>query len=301
MRRIPALVLAAMLMAAWGASPGAAADREHQQMMADIRMLQEQNAQLQMMLASLNESLKTITGKLDSQVDINRKAFADARLLVDNVASDVRVLREKVNDTNVRISTLSQEMEALRLAIPTTPAVQTPAPAVDPVTGAPIDPGAAAPPGAAQPPAAGLGMTPQRAYESAWADYAAGQWSLAILGFESYIKSFPKSEQADNAQLYIGQAHYFDGKYQEALNAFEQVIALYPRGDAVPEAYYRKGIALDRLGQAAAAREAFETVVKSFPESDAARLARQRLDLMAKPVRNEGAQDGDAAESAGGR
>jgi tol-pal system protein YbgF len=144
-------------------------------------------------------------------------------------------------------------------------------------------------------------MTPQRAYESAWADYAAGQWSLAILGFESYIKSFPKSEQADNAQLYIGQAHYFDGKYQEALNAFEQVIALYPRGDAVPEAYYRKGIALDRLGQAAAAREAFEAVVKSFPESDAARLARQRLDLMAKPVRDEDAQDGGAAESAGER
>jgi tol-pal system protein YbgF len=270
-----ALVLLVLL----GAAPLGAANREHQQMMAELRMMQEQNQQLQVMLAQLTDALKTVTSRLDDQGNVTRKAFADAKLLVDNVAGDVRILREKVDDTNVRISSLSQEVEALRLAIPR---MTAPAAPVDPTTGAPVpqDPSdPAAPPGgtpAAPPPFTGL--SPQRLYDSAYSDYTAGQWSLAIQGFETYIKTFPRSEMADDAQYYIGEAYFNDGRVVEAVAAFDQVISAHPKGDVVPAAWYKKGLALERLGRKAEARTAFETIVRDFPDSVAARMAKQRLD-----------------------
>ena len=48
------------------AAPAAAADKTHQQMMAEIRMLQEQQAQLQQMLHGLADTLKTMTAKIDA-------------------------------------------------------------------------------------------------------------------------------------------------------------------------------------------------------------------------------------------
>ena len=63
---------------------------------------------------------KTVTAKLDDQTGANRKAFADQKLQIDNVAEGVRVLREKADDTNVRLSSVSQELEAVRQAISST-------------------------------------------------------------------------------------------------------------------------------------------------------------------------------------
>ena len=117
-------------------APAQGADREHQQMMADIRMLQEQTVRLHLMLVTLDESLQTLLARLDSQADDSRRAFADQKLLVDNVTGAVRIVREKVDETNVRVSSLAQEVEALRLAVPRMTAPLTRL-AVDPDTGLP--------------------------------------------------------------------------------------------------------------------------------------------------------------------
>ena len=135
-RRLPlgVLVLAAMALAA---SPAAAQSRREMQMMADIRMLQEQTQQLQQQLqaalAQISDNLKALSTKVDDQSGATRKAFADQKIVVDQLGSDLRVVRERMDDTNVRITSLSQEVEALRLAIPqglpsTTPPDLTPCP-----------------------------------------------------------------------------------------------------------------------------------------------------------------------------
>ena len=114
-------------------------------------------------------------------------------------------------------------------------------------------------------------MTPRRLYETAYADYTAGQWSLAIQGFETYLKTYPKSELADDAQYYIGESFAGDSKYRDAAAAYERVIRDYPSSNILPEAWYKVGISYDRLGQPDKAREAFESVVKNYPDSDAGR------------------------------
>ena len=280
MKRLLVLIFAAFVAALAADRPVTAADREHQQMVADLRMLQEETVRLQLLLGTLGETLKIVMAKLDEQAGTDRKAFADQKLLVDNVADGVRILREKVDDTNVRISSLSQELEALRTSIP---------PLSPPTTNLLIDPETGelfeqvGPPAPIVP--VSPGVSPQRMYDTAWADYTTGQWMLAIQGFEAYIKTFPRSELADDAQFYIGQTYYADGRFEEAVAAFGQALATYPEGSVVPEASYKQALSLDRLGETERAKASFTFVIESYPESTMAPLAQQALDRLNRPER----------------
>lgn len=268
-----------------------AANREHQQLMADIRMLQEHSQQLQLVLVSLADTLKTLNAKLDDQATTARKQFADQKLLIDNLNSDVRVVRERLDENNTRVGTIGQELISLRNAVNALPSQLMPAP--QPVimvpgpggtmVAAPQPPTAAGgltpqPGGAVVPAGPAGGLSPQRMFDTAQADYAAGQWALAISGFEQFIRSFPTSDRADDAQFYIGESYQLDGKFKEAVGAYERVIADYPSGDRVPQALYKRGVALSLLGDNDRARESFQQVIRNYPQSEVAVLAKQVLD-----------------------
>ena len=278
--RVRTLLLGAAMLAAVTTVPLEAANKEHQQMMADLRILQQQTQQLQANLNMLAEALKSVSARLDEQSGANRKAFADQKLLVDTVATDLRVVREKVDENNVRLTSLSQEVDAVRMTQVPAPGAAAAAPPADAAAGG----GAPAQP--AQPPAGQAplnpGVSPQRLFESARADYYAAQWSLAIQGFETYIKTFPKSDLADEAQFYIGETYYSSGRYREAVAAYDRVISNYPTSNTLPDTYYKRGLAFNSQGQIAPARESFEFVVKNYPDSDAGRLAKQALDRLGR-------------------
>ena len=284
MRRVTMVLLVSALAAS---TPLGAANREHEQLMADIRMLQEQNQRLQLALVALADTLKTVTTRLDEQAAASRKGFADQKLLVDNVAGDLRVLREKLDETNVRLTSLSQDVDGLRDSLPQLtgqpaagPGATDPnsPPAVPGTTGQAAQAGTAQAPAAAPAGVGATGTTPRRLYETAYADYTAGQWSLAVQGFETYLKTYPKSDLADDAQYYIGESYSGDSRFREAVAAYERVVRDYPQSDILPEAYYKTGITYERLGQPDKAREAYDYAVKTFPDTDAGRLAKQRLD-----------------------
>jgi tol-pal system protein YbgF len=260
------------------ASPAAAADKTHQQLMAEIRMLQEQQAQLQLLLHGLADTLKTMTAKIDEQSGATRKQFADQKLIVDNIAEGVRVLREKADDTNVRLSTMTQELESLRTAVQAIPTQPTAAPTA---SADPADPNAPQPPVNANP--APAGVSPQKAYDAAFNDYTGGQYDLAIAGFEFYIKSFPTSPRADDAQLNIGNSYFAMGNFRDAVTALQKVISDYPQSDSVPQAYYKLGQSYEGLKQVDLARRAYETLLKTFPSDISyGQLARQRLDSLTR-------------------
>ena len=77
-------------------------------------MQQEQTQQMQSLLGQLGETLKVVSQRLDEQAKANVKAFADQKLVIDALQRDLRVLREKVDDSNTRLGSVSQEVEALR-------------------------------------------------------------------------------------------------------------------------------------------------------------------------------------------
>lgn len=282
MRRTAWPVVAGLwLVMASLAAPAAAADKAHQQLMAEIRMLQEQQQQLQQLLGSLADTLKSVTARIDEQSAASRKAFADQKLVVDSLAEGVRILREKADDTNVRLSTVSQELDAVRQAVATMPAGAA-APPAEPAGAAGQDAAGAPAPAGGAPAAATAGpaplISPQKMFDNAYSDYTAGHYDIAILGFTTFINSFPKHDKADDAQLNIGQSLYGSGQYREAADAFQKVITNYPQSDSVPVAYYKLGMTLEALKQPDAARKAFETVIQKYPTAYEAILAKQRLD-----------------------
>ena len=115
---------------------------------------------------------------------------------------------------------------------------------------------------------------------------AATSWSAVHSGWTDFIKTFPKSEQAIDAQVGICNAYLNDGKYQKAVEACDLAIRTYPTGGKVAEAYYRKGVALQGLRDLPGAREAFEQALKTDPGGEngtAGRLAKQRLDQLRRP------------------
>jgi TolA-binding protein len=277
--RVLSVLLGVILLSA--ASPASAANKEHQQLMADLRMLQEQSQLLQNLIGSVTEALKAVNTRLDQQAETTRKAFADQKLVIDNLSNDVRIVREKLDDSNVRIGSLTQEVDSLRQSmqqVGSRPTASSDAPDSAP---AGTVPGGAPPTTAA--PSPSVNVSPKQLFDSAMGDYYAGQYDLAIVGFSEYIRSFPKSDLADDAQVNICLAYSQAGKNDKAVEACDLAIRTYPNGDKIPDAYYRKGIALQSLRDINGAREAWEHVVKTNPDSDAGRLAKQRLEQIKRP------------------
>ncbi len=209
------------------------------------------------------DAVKTTNARIDQQTETNRKSLADQKLIIDSLSNDVRVVREKLDDNNVRVGQLTTEVNALRQAL-----------------GGRSTPTSIEPPSA---PPSSLGDSPTQAWEAAYGDYTAGQYQLAITEFEGYIRSFPKSDRAAPAQVYICRAYVQDSKYTQAIEACDFAIRTYPSADVIPEAYYYKGLAYSDLKNLNAARDAWEELIRKFPGTSPADLAKQRLDTLRRP------------------
>jgi tol-pal system protein YbgF len=266
----------AIVMAFGLLAPSAAyarADKAQQLLMAEIRMLQENQQQLRQVLDSVTEALKALNTRMDNDANRTQKTVADQKLVIDSVAETSRILREKSDETNVKLSTITQELQSLRQSVASmpTPSLSAPPPTGLAPTGDPNEPSPAA---ANNPPP---NISPTAMWDKVYAVYTSGQFDLAAEGFQSYIRTFPKSPQADDAQLYIGHSLYGAGKYAEAATALQRVITDYPSSDSVPAAYYKLGLSYEALKQLPQARQAFETVIKNHATSSEATLARQAL------------------------
>lgn len=277
---IVAGAVAAILVAA----PARAQDREQLQMLAELRLIQEQSSELRALIASLEAAVTTLNAKLDEQANASRKGFADQKLQVDGLRDNVSVLREKMDDTNVRISTLTHEVETLRAtlatvqAAPQVPPVDPSAPAGEPAATDPATPAAPQPAAPLTPPG---GMDAERLFDTSMNDYLGGDYQLAIAGFEAYLRTYATAPKAPQAQYYIGEALFQLSRFQEAVTAYGRVIMTYATSTTwVPEAYYKQGLSFERLKDFDRARQAYETVIKTYPNENAAVFAKQRLEAL---------------------
>ena len=188
------LALFVTLLTVTSATPAAAQSKEQRQMMADLRMLQEQNQTLQNVLGSIVEAIKAVNARIDDQAKVTGKAMADQKLVIDNLTNNVREIREKLDDNNVRLGSLNQEVEALRQGIQQLNA--TPPAAVTSDSGAAPGTGDAA----AAPPA-----LPDAYYKKGIALKSLKQPEAARAAFEYVVKTYPDSSAATLARQQITQ------------------------------------------------------------------------------------------------
>jgi len=246
------------------AAPAGAASKELDRLQIQIAGLQSQIAELQRTGEDTLREVRRLNEALAEQNAFIRKSLQDQRIQDEAIAATLK-------DVTDRLAELGERLAALKAA-------QAP-PAGEPPFGdkpAPATPGgpgpmAGPPPSSAPPPA------PRELYSQAYADYARGNYDLAIQAFTEYIRAYPGTDFTDNAQYWIGECLYGKQKYAEAIEAWNTLFRDYPSSDKLPDARVKKGMALEKVGRRSQALVEYRFVVDRFPNSPAARIARERL------------------------
>lgn len=120
-------------------------------------------------------------------------------------------------------------------------------------------------------------LTDQERYIIAKQAFDQGDFETARTAFEAIIKEFPKSEQADNAQFWIGEIYYREKWYEKAILEYQKVIENYPKGNKVPASLLKQGFAFISLGDKANSRLILKELSQKYPETNEGKIALQKL------------------------
>ena len=240
------------------AAPAVAANKDIERLQIQIAALQGQIADLQRTAEDNQREIKRLGDTLAEQNAFLRKSLQDRRIQDDALQTAIKEFSERVSDLEQRLQQPA-------------PAPAAPAPAAPLAEGSIAAPGPAAPVAAAPPP------PPRELYSQAYADYARGNYDLAIQEYREYLRNYPNTDLSDNAQYWIGECLYSKQKYEEALAAWDELFRRYPGSDKLPDARYKKGTALERLGRRSQALIEYRAVANRYPNSEAGRKAREKL------------------------
>jgi tol-pal system protein YbgF len=117
----------------------------------------------------------------------------------------------------------------------------------------------------------------QGAYNRAFDALKASDYNGAIAQFRDFLRLYPHSALADNAQYWLGEGFYVTRDYDDAIATFRALGDQYPQSRKAPDALVKIGFAQFELKHMADARATLNQVVQRYPGTDAAKLAADRL------------------------
>jgi tol-pal system protein YbgF len=142
---------------------------------------------------------------------------------------------------------------------------------------------AAQPPDASAPPATTRSMSREdqvkemKAYDVASNLFRRNDFQAAIDAFRGFLKDYPQSQLAANAQYWIGISYANLKDYRSALQAQEQVLTKHPQSAKAPDALLAIAAMQAEQGDTGSARNTLEDIIARYPSSEAAGKARTRL------------------------
>ena len=119
--------------------------------------------------------------------------------------------------------------------------------------------------------------TPDDRYVAAKQQFDSGKYEAAREQFQVFLKEYPKSENADNAQFWIGEIYFREKWYEKAILEYQKVIESYPKGNKLRSALLKQGFAFLNLGDKDNARLILKELVRKYPDSNEAKIAREKL------------------------
>ena len=106
------------------------------------------------------------------------------------------------------------------------------------------------------------------------------KYAEAAVAFSQFLVTYPHSKLLDNAQYWLGEAHYGLKDFNLALRDFQSVLTGFPESLKLPDATLKLGYTYYELKNYKDARSTLQQVVKQYSDSNAAKLAQQRLAKM---------------------
>ncbi|MDR9754654.1 tol-pal system protein YbgF [Pseudomonas sp. SZMC_28357] len=117
-------------------------------------------------------------------------------------------------------------------------------------------------------------------YDAAFDLIKAKDFDKASQAFSAFLRKYPNSQYAGNAQYWLGEVNLAKGDLQGAGQAFAKVSQLYPKHAKVPDSLYKLADVERRLGHADRVKGILQQVVAQYPGTSAAQLAQRDLQRM---------------------
>ncbi|PYY68982.1 tol-pal system protein YbgF [Pseudomonas jessenii] len=117
-------------------------------------------------------------------------------------------------------------------------------------------------------------------YDAAFDLIKAKDFDKASQAFAAFLRKYPNSQYAGNAQYWLGEVNLAKGDLQGAGQAFAKVSQLYPKHAKVPDSLYKLADVERRLGHTDRVKGILQQVVSQYPGTSAAQLAQRDLQKM---------------------
>ena len=119
--------------------------------------------------------------------------------------------------------------------------------------------------------------TEKQAYEAAYARFTGADYAGAIGAFQDFVRRYPTSAYAANAQYWIGNAYYMQRDYKNAIAAQETVLSNYGTSPKAPDSMLNIASSYIELKDLKNAKKTMQQLVKKYPASTAGQTAKDRL------------------------
>ena len=229
--------------------------QQRQALKSDIEVrnqaLRKQSAGLRAVLEEMNEDIRVLSGRLEEMEYSIQQQQRKAEELEQKRQEKLDRLEQRMNQNSEQIQGMEQYLNLESTKKPV----------------AVVTPGISA----KKPP------SEDEIYRSAKQAFDQGDSEAARKGFQEFIKRYPKSKNADNAQFWIGEIYYREKWYEKAILEYQNVIEKYPQGNKVPAALLKQGLAFSSIGDKANAKLILEELNRKYPKSNEAAIAKTKL------------------------
>lgn len=287
MKRVPLLLI--FLSMVWGcAAQQDIAVLDDRLAAVDQRMegIERRCLELENQLGQLQSQNETDLKKRSDEELSLRSQFADIRVLIDQLRTEMQALTglseenqhllsqkaKFLDDTEGKMAHLFEQVEEQNFSLKNRVARLEEYLNLEVAEHAKSDMGPK--------PSAAAELSENEMYAAAKANLDKGDYQGAREGFIQFIKRHPRSEQADNAQFWIGESYYREKWYEKAILEYQNVIEKYPKGNKIAAALLKQGLSFLMLGDKANSRLILKELVKKYPDTKEAKIAGEKLKQM---------------------
>ncbi len=233
------------------------ADKQIDRLQIQVANLQSQIITLQRIVEDSLKEIRELGENIGRQNGVLRKGLDEQRIQSEATQATLHDVVDRLGRVNERLDAMQSGPSF--------------------ATGLPAAPTDGSDEGGSPAVAADNAPPPRELYSQAYADFARGNYDLAVQGFEEYLRAYPDTDFSDNARYWIGECLYGKEQYEDAIGAWNQLLRDFPSSDKVPDARVKKGMGLERLGRRSQALLEYRYVLDRYPNAPAARIARQKL------------------------
>lgn len=273
MKKNQVWIVAVVVAIVWMANrPVQGANKDMIQLQTQVQQLQEQMTNMQ---RSFDERMGVMKNLVEQDTDaVNKVASAltqmqtgfgtalskqstDQGAKLDQVSGQIQSLNDTLDELKVRLTKVTQQLEAMQSAQQSIQANQAQQ--------------------QAQQQAAASAPPPDVLYNNALRDYNGGKNDLATQEFSDYIKFYPNTDLAGNSYYYLGEMQFRQGNYQQAAQSYDLVLQNFPSGNKAASAQLKKGFSLIELGKQDEGVTELRHVIQRYPHAPEALQAKERL------------------------